>query len=69
MAIERVKLRVVNKLLSSGFNDEKAIGAIGIKELVSLKLTPDETEVLFDLQNAIKKNHVIGYLSGDEEQA
>ncbi len=67
MAIEKVKIRVLNKLFDKEIRDEKAIAAIGLKELVDLKLTPDETAELFDLQNAVKKNKVISYLAGEQD--
>lgn len=65
MSIKKMKLKVITKLFDAGYTDEKAIAAIGIKELVALKLTSDETEVLYELQNAIKKNKVIYYLGND----
>lgn len=65
MAIDKTKMKVITKLFDGGYTDEKAISAIGIRELVSLRFTAEEAEVLFEIQNAIKKNKIIYYLGND----
>lgn len=66
MAIDKTKQKVLNKLFEQGFGTEKEISAIGVPELVLLRLTPDENELVLELQNAIKAHKVLSWLSGSE---
>lgn len=67
MALDKLKMKVITKLFDAGYTDEKSILAIGITELVALRLSPAENIAFDELQNAIKKNKVISYLSEVQE--
>lgn len=65
MAVDKKKLRVINKLFEQGHETEKEINALTARDMVSIPdiAVADMAEIL-KLQDAIKAGKVISYLSG-----
>lgn len=68
MAVDKKKLRVINKLFEQGHETEKEINALTARDMVSIPdiAVADMAEIL-KLQDAIKAGKVISYLSGKPE--
>lgn len=61
-------IKLLNTLFENGYKDEKSISTIGVKELVEMKCCNEATmKTLLVLQEAIKGNKVISFLSGSIE--
>ena len=67
MGINKLSLRVLNKLFDNGYCTEKSIQGMNIKEMLYIKgiTVPEMTEIT-KLQEAIKAGKVISYLGRDE---
>lgn len=69
MAIDKLTIRVMNKLFDAGYVTEKEMTAITIKDLTDIKgLTVPEIVEVAKLQDAVKTNRVISYIAGIEGQ-
>ena len=67
MAIDKTVLRVMNKLFDAGYVTEKEMTSLTIKDLTEIKgLTVPEIVEVAKLQDAVKANRVISYISGME---
>ena len=62
----KVKIRVLNKLLDAGYDNEKSIQDFGLKDMQKCDLRGDEIEAVITLQEAIKKNKVIAYFADEK---
>lgn len=67
MTVNKNTLRVLNKLFENGYLTEKEIQGMDVKKMVHIKgITVQEIMELTNLQDAIKSNKVISYLSRDD---
>ena len=68
MAVNQKAVKVINKILDAGFIDEKAIAAMTMDDILSMKgITVADIALINDLQKSIKANKVISFLGGDVE--
>ena len=68
MAVNQKAVKVLNKVLEAGFNDEKAISAMTMDDILSMQsITVADIALINDLQKSIKANKVISFLGGDVE--
>ena len=62
----KLKLRVINKLLDAGFDEEKKIVGFGMRDMLVCDVRGEEIGVVLELQNAVKGHKVISFLAGDK---
>lgn len=63
MAVNQKAVKVLNKVLEAGFTDEKAISAMTMDDILSMKaITVADIALINDLQKSIKANKVISFL-------
>ena len=70
MAMNNNRMRILKKVMDAGFNSEKEIIAITTKEMVRFCRNIQEISEVLELQEAVKGNKLITYLScnkADEE--
>lgn len=68
MAVNQKAIKVINKILDTGFTDEKAIAAMAMDDILSLQgVTVADIALINDLQKSIKANKVISFLGGGGE--
>ncbi|MBQ9024379.1 MAG: hypothetical protein IJ105_04080 [Bacilli bacterium] len=62
--------KVLSKLFSSGYTDEKQIIKMQMSDISNIKgsLSSREIEILIELQEAIKNKTIIKYLSDTKEE-
>ena len=64
MAVNQKAVKVINKILDTGFTDEKAIAAMMMDDILSIQgITVVEIGIINDLQKSIKANKVISFLA------
>lgn len=64
MAINQKAVKVINKILDSGFTDEKAISAMTMDDILSIQgITVADIALINELQKSIKANRVISFLT------
>ena len=64
MAVNQKAVKVINKILDAGFIDEKAIAAMTMDDILSMKgITVADIALINDLQKSIKANKVISFLA------
>ena len=64
MAVNQKAGKVINKILDTGFTDEKAIAAMTMDDILSIQgITVVEIGIINDLQKSIKANKVISFLA------
>ena len=70
-AINKTKIRIINRLYEAGFTDEKAISKLKTMDILDLPdLTRAEMKMICELQEAIKDNRVISFfVDGGKESA
>lgn len=67
MAVNQKAIKVLNKVLESGFTTEKDISAMTMDDMLSIPgITLAEIAIINYLQKSIKANRVISYLGGGE---
>lgn len=67
--IDKTKIKVLNKLFDNGYTTEKKICEFGIEDLpVTCSYAPYEINTIIELKEAVKKNRLITYLSGIEQE-
>ena len=65
MAVNPKAIKVLNKVLDAGFNDEKAIAAMSIDDILKMPgVTVADIGIINELQKSIKANKVISFLGG-----
>ena len=65
MAVNPKAIKVVNKGLEAGCNDEKAIADITIDDILKMQgVTVTDSGIINELQKSIKANKVIAFLGG-----
>ena len=64
MAVNQKAVKVINKILDTGFTDEKAIAAMTMDDILSMQgITVADIALINDLQKSIKANKVISFLA------
>lgn len=67
MAVNQKAIKVLNKVLESGFTTEKDIAAMTMDDMLSIPgITLAEIAIINYLQKSIKANKVISFLGGGE---
>ena len=67
MAVNQKAIKVLNKVLESGFTTEKDIAAMTMDDMLSISgITLADIAVINYLQKSIKANKVISFLGGGE---
>ncbi len=67
MAVNQKAIKVLNKVLESGFTTEKDIAAMTMDDMLSISgITLADIAIINYLQKSIKANKVISYLGGGE---
>ena len=59
------KLKVLGKLLDSGFDNEKEVIAFGLKDVKKANIKSEEIPVLIELQEATKNHKVISFFADE----
>lgn len=68
MAVNQKAVRVLNKVFEAGFTEEKAIAAMTMDDILSMKgITVADITLINELQKSIKANKVISFLGGGAE--
>ena len=70
--MKRENLRLLELLMNAGFTDEKEILSIGLPEVLKMgKLSYAQLKLIDQLQEAIRKGHLLEWIAGlwPEEQA
>ena len=69
MAVNQKAVKVLNKVLDTGFTDEKAIAAMTMDDILSMQgITVVDIALINDLQKSIKANKVISFLGGGADE-
>ena len=64
MAVNQKAVKVINKILDTGFTDEKAIAAMTMDDILSIQgITVVEIGIINDLQKSIKAIKGISFLA------
>lgn len=67
MAVNQKAIKVLNKVLESGFTTEKDIAAMTMDDMLSISgITLADIAIINYLQKSIKANKVISFLGGGE---
>lgn len=68
MAVEKkAAQKVLNKVIDAGYRDEKAVMGMSTQNMIDLPgISIPEVGMILELQKAIKTNHVISYLAGED---
>lgn len=65
MAINQRAVRVLNKLLEAGFQDEKAVLAMTVDDILALPgISLAEIGMVNGIQKAVKANKLFSFLGG-----
>ncbi len=64
--VDKKRLSLLTKIIESGRCDDKAVLAIGTRDMTSLCKDMAEMKELLDLQDAVKAGKLISYLAGKE---
>lgn len=64
------KLRVMEQLRKMGINDEKAIAAVDVEELLIThqNIQAPELRIITSLKKAVKSNKLYSYLQGEDPE-
>lgn len=62
--VDKKRLNLLVKVIESGRTDEKAITSISSREMTDICKDMNEMRDLLDLQDAVKTNKLIQYLTG-----
>lgn len=64
----KLKLKVINKLLDAGFDDEKKVMNFAMKDMLVCDIKGEEIGVVLELQDATKSHKVISFLADEKEE-
>lgn len=62
--VDKKRLNLLVKVIENGRTDEKAITSISSREMTDICKDMNEMRDLLDLQDAVKANKLIQYLTG-----
>lgn len=64
----KAKMKVLEKLIDAGFNDEKKVTNFELADIVTAKIDNKEIPIIIELREAAKNHKVISYLAGETEK-
>ena len=64
----KAKMKVLEKLIDAGFNDEKKVTNFGLADIVTAKIDNKEIPIVIELREAAKNHKVISFLAGETEK-
>lgn len=64
----RGKIKVLEKLIDAGFDDEKKVTNFELADIVTAKIDNKEIPVVIELREAAKNHKVISFLAGETEK-
>ena len=65
----KIKMKVINKLLDAGFDDEKKVINFGMRDMIVCDVKGEEIGVVLELQDATKAHKVISFLADEKKPA
>lgn len=65
---KKAKIRVMEKLIDAGFDDEKKIQNFELADLVVAKIDNKEIPVVIELREAVKNHKVISFFAGEAKK-
>lgn len=68
MTVNSKAMRVLDKVFSAGFTDEKAISAMTIDDILAIPgIKMSDIALINDLQKCIRANHVLSFFVSKSE--
>lgn len=64
----KAKIKVLEKLIDAGFNDEKKVTNFELADIVTAKIDNKEIPIVIELREAAKNHKVISFLAGEAEK-
>ena len=64
----KAKMKVLEKLIDAGFNDEKKVTNFELADIVTAKIDKKEIPIVIELREAAKNHKVISFLAGETEK-
>ena len=64
----KAKMKVLEKLIDAGFNDEKKVTNFELADIVTAKIDNKEIPIVIELREAAKNHKVISFLAGETEK-
>lgn len=64
----KAKMKVLEKLIDAGFNDEKKVTNFELADIVTAKIDNKEIPIVIELREAAKNHKVISFLAGEMEK-
>ena len=64
----KAKMKVLEKLIDAGFNDEKKVTNFELADIVTAKIDNKEMPIVIELREAAKNHKVISFLAGEMEK-
>lgn len=61
----KAKIRVMEKLIDAGFDDEKKIQNFELADIVVAKIDNKEIPMLIEFREAVKNHKVVSYFAGE----
>ena len=61
----KTKMRVLNKLIDAGYDDEKKVINFGLRDMQAADVKSEEIGVLIELQEATKNHKVISFFADE----
>jgi len=62
------KIKVLEKLIDAGFDDEKKVTNFELADIVTAKIDNREIPIVIELREAAKNHKVIAFLAGEIEK-
>ena len=64
----KAKMKVLEKLIDAGFNDEKKVTNFELADIVTAKIDNKEIPIVIELRESAKNHKVISFLAGETEK-
>ena len=64
----KAKIKVLEKLIDAGFDDEKKVNNFELADIVTAKIDNKEIPIVIELREAAKNHKVIAFLAGEAEK-
>lgn len=64
----KAKIKVLEKLIDAGFDDEKKVTNFELADIVTAKIDNKEIPIVIELREAAKNHKVIAFLAGEVEK-
>lgn len=62
------KIKVLEKLIDAGFDDEKKVTNFELADIVTAKIDNKEIPIVIEFREAAKNHKVISFLAGETEK-